>query len=295
MADKKQGRAAGHPPARQEVESQPTPAQPEKGEHEPPEATKGKGTEPMAANASYGQTQLARAQNIEGVTVSGEAVRRVSPENAEFLIEITASAPTAAQALRDNHLKFTQLAQALQALGLQAADLQTISQNVMNLYAPVMQSLPGYGIPQLGQPGFSGYGGGSGLAPDIQFGSYHSRNLIRVKVRDTARAGEIMDATTRAGAMVVGGVSFQTSDEATARKATLEAAGKDARMKAEILASAGGKQIGDLVSISEEFIASNGAYTAIRSAMPFTLGAGTPQMAGELEYYARVSATFRLQ
>jgi uncharacterized protein YggE len=245
----------------------------------------------MAANTLHGP-----AQQPEGVAVIGEAVRRLPPESAEFLIEITASASTAAQALRDNQSKLTQVAQALHPLGVQAADLQTISQNVVNLYAPVvMQALPGYGMPQIGQANFSAYGSGQGLPPDIQFGSYHARNVIRVNVREAARVGEVVDAATRAGATVAGAFQFKASDEAAARRATLEAAGKDARAKAETLAAAAGRQIGDAISISEELIASNGAYTALRSAMPFVFGAGTPQVAGELEYYARVSASFRLQ
>ena len=249
----------------------------------------------MTSYASQGhQTQLAPVR-AEGVTVTGEAVRRVSPEHAEFLIEIVASAPTAAQALRDNQLKFTQVAQALQALGVHAADLHTISQNVINLYSPVMQALPAWGVQQIGQAGYPNFGASAGMQPDLQFGSCHSRNVVRVNVHEAARAGEILDAATRAGAIVAGAFSFKASDEASARRATLEAAGKDARAKAETLAAAAGKQIGDPISISEELIASNGAYTALRSALPFAFGAGTPQVTGELEYYARVSASFRLQ
>lgn len=297
MAAKKNERAGGpalgHPPARREIESRPDPVQRESGETlseniTRPEKITRKDTERMAAYASQGQQAHLAPARAEGVTVTGEAVRRVSPEHAEFLIEIVATAPTAAQALRDNQLKFTQVAQALQALGVHAADLQTISQNVINMYSPVMQALPAYGMPQIGQAGY-------GTPPDLQFGSCHARNLLRVNVRESARAGEILDAATRAGAIVAGAFSFKSSDEASARRATLEAAGKDARAKAETLAAAAGKQIGDPISISEELIASNGAYTALRSALPFAFGAGTPQVTGELEYYARVSASFRLQ
>jgi uncharacterized protein YggE len=278
MAIRKNERAGGSPAGRREFETK-------------PEEIKRKDIEPMAAHASQGQAQFApswhEGRQAEGVTVTGEAVRRISPEHAEFLIEIVTSASTAAQALRDNQLKTTQVAQALQPLGVHAADLQTISQNVINLYTPVMQALPAYGMQQIGPAG--------NYSPDLQFGSFHSRNVLRVNVREAARAGEILDAAVRAGAMVAGAFSFKASDEASARRATLEAAGKDARVKAETLAAAAGKQIGDPISISEELIASNGAYTTLRSALPYAFGAGTPQVTGELEYYARVSASFRLQ
>jgi hypothetical protein len=56
-----------------------------------------------------------------------------------------------------------------------------------------------------------------------------------------------------------------------------------------------GKQVDDAVAISEDIVASNGVYAALRSAVPFAFGPGAPQLAGELEYYARVSASFRLK
>ena len=85
--------------------------------------------------------------------------------------------------------------------------------------------------------------------------------------------------------------SWKASDQGHASR--VEAAGRDARAKVEALAAAG-KQIGEAVGISEEIIATNGTYAALRAALPFSFGAGAPQIAGELEYYARVSANFRI-
>jgi uncharacterized protein YggE len=219
--------------------------------------------------------------HAEGVTVIGEAVRRVAPEQAEFLIEIAASAPTASQALRDNQAKTVQVTQAVSALGVQPADIQTISLNVMSLYSPVMQALPAYGgMPPIGQG-------------DMQFGSYQAKHTLRVSVRDAARVGEIVDTAARAGA--VSPFCFKAPDEGNARRSALEAAGKDARAKAEALAGAAGRKIGEAISISEDIIASNGTFAALRSAFPLAFGAGAPRVAGELEYYARVSASFRFQ
>lgn len=221
--------------------------------------------------------------HAEGVTVIGEAVRRAAPEHAEFLMEIAASAPTAAQALRDNQAKTLQVTQAVAALGVQPGDIQTISLNVFNLYAPMLPALPAYGtLPQIGQA-------------DVQFGSCQAKNTLRVNVREVVRAGEIVDTAVRAGASAVSPFSFLAPDEAQARKTALEAAGKDARLKAEALAAAAGRKIGDAISISEDIIATNGAYAALRLALPFGFGAGAPRQVGELEYYARVSATFRFQ
>jgi uncharacterized protein YggE len=291
MNAKQRGRAGGFPPARPEPQT--APVNDEAAPRTLSEKSVGEDTKRMSPYGLQPQAQFPLAPR-EGVTVVGEALRRVPPENAEFLMEITASAPTAAQALHDSQSKTTQVAQAMGALGIQSGDIQTISLNVFSLYAPLMQGLPGSpGMPQIGTPGFSPYTGSG--QPEVQFGSYHARNTLRVTVRQAARVGEIVDAATRAGASVAGAFSFQVADEAAARRSLLEAAGKDARAKAETLAAAAGKQVGDPISITEDCIVSNGTYTALRSTAPFAFGAGAPQVAGELEYYARVSASFRFQ
>jgi uncharacterized protein YggE len=190
------------------------------------------------------------------------------------------------------------VAQAVAPLGVQQADLQTISLNVYNLYTPVLPAFPGYsGLPTIGAGGFSPYGPGaaSPVPAEIQSAAYHARNVLRVNVRDPRRLGEIVDAVARAGAVILGSLSVGVSDEAGARRHALEAAGKDARAKAEALAVSTGKQVDDATAIAEDIVASNGVYTALRSVVPFALGAGAPEVAGELEYYARVSATFRLK
>jgi uncharacterized protein YggE len=224
-------------------------------------------------------------------------VRRVAPERTEFLIEILATATTAAQVLRDHHARSAQIAQTVAPLGVQATDLLTISMNVMNSYSPMLQQLPPFAAPpQIGPGGLPNFGAGvPGMQPEIQFGSYQARSWVRVNVRDRARVGEVIDAVTKAGASLLGGFSFHAADEGAERKAALESAGRDARAKAEALASAAGKEIGAPLAISEELLVSNGVYSALRAQSPIGFAPGSPVVAGELEYYARVTATFRFQ
>jgi uncharacterized protein len=234
-------------------------------------------------------------QPLEGVTVSGEAVRRITPERAEFLVEVTASAGTLAQALRDCQMKTAQIAQAVTPLGVQQTDVQTASLKVHNIYAPV-PALPGYGnLPQIGPAGFSPYGGGLSVQPDIQLGSYCARTVLRINVREPGRAGDVADAVARSGGTVTGGLNFRAADEAAVRRTVLEAAGKDARQKAEALAAAVGKQVGDPLTVTEEILANNGTVAALRANAVFLPTPAISDFTGELEYYARVSATFRLQ
>jgi uncharacterized protein YggE len=249
-------------------------------------------------------------RQAEGLAVVGEAMWRVTPEIAEFLVEVTVTAPTVAQALRDHTAKLQQLSSAAGSTGIQPSDLQTVSMNVYNLFSaglPGLSFLGAYGAMQ--QAGPSGmnpsYGGGTssvsqsggyGAQAEVQFGSYQVRSVIRVLVREPGRVGEVIQNAMRAGATGVGPLSFRSADETGARRKALEAAGADARGKAEALAKSVGKSIGEAISITEDVLVSNGAYAALRSTMPAMFGSGaTPAVIGELEYYARVSASFRIQ
>jgi len=247
-----------------------------------------------------------RTQSVsDGITVTGEAMRRVSPEAADFLIEITTSAPSAAQSMRENHARTQQIAHALAPLSVQPADLQSISLHVYNLYSPYLPAPPPMPmLPQFAGPhsavGFVSTTQGPGQELqhnpyEIQFGAYQAKNIVRVTVRDANRAGDVVDTAAKNGAVILGGFCMRVGDESSARKTVLEAAAKDARTKAEALANAAGKPIGEPVAITEEIVVSNGTYMALRAAMPFAFGAGTPQTAGEFEYYARVSARFNFQ
>ncbi|PWU04455.1 MAG: hypothetical protein C5B51_16770 [Terriglobia bacterium] len=286
MATKQRGRASGFSPGRPAPKPIATPVGNEATE-----------TEPLQEGNKMTASNPLRAQiPAEGITVIGEALRRVVPESAEIVAEITASAPGAAQALRDCQTKTTQVGQALAPLGVQAADVQTISLGAVGLYSGAVPVLGQYaGMPQIGAGGIPGFPSGSTLVPEVQVSAYHARNTLRINVREPGRVGEVVDAVIRAGATVVGRFSFRAADEGTARRAALEAAGRDARAKAEALATASGRQIGEPIYVAEEIIASNGAYAALHSALPFAFGAGAPPAVGELEYYARVSASFRFQ
>ncbi len=236
-------------------------------------------------------------QQTEGVTVTGEAVRRVASETAEFLIEVASSGPSAAQALRDNQTKVLQVTQAIAPSGVQPADIEAISLKVQNLYTPAAQALPPYGgLPQIGYAGFPSFAAATGqpAQPETQFSSYMATKTLRVNVREAGRLGDAADAAARSGATLLGGFRLHATDESAARRSALEAAGKDARMKAEALATASGRQVGDAISITEDLVASNGMYSVLRATLPFAFGAGAPEQIGELEYYARVSVNFRL-
>src|SRR5215475_12522553 len=109
MASKQRERAGDPSPARSDPE---------------PKFSPGEESKTMVAT----ETQTNPAQRtgpLEGITVVGEAVRRLAPEHAEFLIEVTSSGSNAAQVLRDNHNKTHQINQALASVGVLSSDVHS--------------------------------------------------------------------------------------------------------------------------------------------------------------------------
>ena len=159
----------------------------------------------MSANAVRMQPQ-----SFEGIAVVGEAVRRVTPESAEFLVELTSSGQSAAQALTNHQNLIAQIAQAVSSAGVHRADLQTVSMSVANVFAPALAA-PAFGIPipQIASGAIPGFASPSSLQPELQFGTYQARSTLRVLVREAARAGEVADTIAKSGANLIGGISYR--------------------------------------------------------------------------------------
>ena len=222
----------------------------------------------------------------EGLTVMGEATRSAAPEMVDLTLDVHAAAPNAAQALRDNAMKVMQIAQAMAAVGVPQNEIESRPGTVYPMHQAGNPLLPMGGfLPASGagpflpvpQPNFP---------PDVSpLVGYHVVSYLKLSVRELGRLGEIVDAATRAGANLSAGFLFRLRDEPGLRRALLEAAGREARSKAESLASALGRQLGEALSATEDF-------------STYYLGAAMPGMhavsPGELTFQARVNVTYAL-
>lgn len=85
---------------------------------------------------------------------------------------------------------------------------------------------------------------------------YRATNGLRAKVRDMARAGEVIDASTRAAgdAAQVTDVGLSVEDPTSLYAEARGKAWADALAKAKQLADLAGKTLGDAVAISESFL-----------------------------------------
>ena len=80
---------------------------------------------------------------------------------------------------------------------------------------------------------------------------YQLQNTVTVTVRDLDKMSDVLDNGVQAGATSVDGVSFDVADRAGAEAKAREAAVKDAKAKADTLASGLGVRIEGVASVSE--------------------------------------------
>jgi uncharacterized protein len=239
----------------------------------------------------------------EGLVVVGEAVRSAAPDMVELTVGAQNTATSVTQALRDNAARMLHVVQAFAAMGISQADIETTGLSVYPLYSSPYQ--------QAGQPQPAGLGaypqtGQGGIYGEVQpIVGYYVSSSVKVSLRDASRSGELLDAAIGAGANFCIGLSFRLRDESTVRRATLEAASKDAQAKAETVAAAVGKRLGDPVTVAADTFSPTRGGGLMGTGQPAPQGflgaplAGTniTPMAvspGELTFGARVQILYQL-
>jgi uncharacterized protein YggE len=153
-------------------------------------------------------------------------VSRVTQNKIELrrrVVDVRQIATDAADAMRQNATRMDAVIKALTDLGIDRADIATASVSLMPVYD----------------------NSGSHVT------SYQAQNEITVTLHDLSKVGTTIDAATAAGANVTNGITFQLSQGSAALASALREAVADARSQAEVLASAAGASLGDVLAISE--------------------------------------------
>lgn len=94
---------------------------------------------------------------------------------------------------------------------------------------------------------------------------YTAVNTLTVQVDDIDDVGEVIDTVIEAGANNIPSVSFVAADVDEARREALEVAIRSARLDAEVMARAAGRDLGDLIEVSTE--GAGGSPIPMRAAM----------------------------
>jgi len=223
-----------------------------------------------AALAQTSQPSATQMFNTTTLNLSAYGETRVAPDKATINLGVMTEAPTAAAALASNAERMNSVIAALRKAGIAEKDIQTSGLNLSPQYDYVQNEPP-------------------------KLRGYQASNQVTVTVNDLAKLGGAVDATVKAGANQVNGISFGLKDSSAAENAARLEAVKALSAKASLYAQATGHRVSRLVSLSE-----GGGYAGPPPAPMMAYArmekdsAGTPVAAGELSVRIDVTGLYEL-
>jgi uncharacterized protein len=203
----------------------------------------------------------ATSPSASTVTVTGNGSVTAVPDQASFSFTVQTKAATAAAALARNGNDTRAVIAAVEAAGVPEANIQTTQVSLNPVVSNDGNSILGY----------------------------TAADTITVTKLAIAKAGSIVDAAVGAGATDVSGPSLELSAQDALYNKALKDAVANAKSKAQALADAAGRNLGEVVSIVE----GGGAVP-----LPFSVGSAsrdtTPIEPGTQNVQATVTVTYSL-
>jgi len=212
-----------------------------------------------AATSTSGDTP-----RVTRVTVGGDAVVQAQPDTAILTISVVTQARRAIDAQQENATKTDGVVRALKAAAGTDAEVKTSGYSVQpqRLYRE-------------NQP------------PTIT--GYEARNTVTVTTSDLKKLGNVIDASSQAGANDIGGIFFTLRQDRPARDRALAEATREAMNKAQVIASALGGRVVRIIEVQEEGFQQRPPQPMFEANQYMTKQAvATPIEIGALEITSRV-------
>ncbi len=221
------------------------------------------GNTPVLSDGSLGKLPT------RTLSANGQGQVYLVPDVAYINVGVRVDADEVSTALSENNLQAAEISKALQALGVEAKDIQTSNFNVYPM---------------------SDYG------PDGQISRryYVVENTVYITVRNLSNLGKLLDSVVRSGANTINGICFDVVDKTAALAEARDMAIKKARAEAEGIAASAGVKLGALQSVN---VYTSGATIATYEAKG--LGGGgagnVPVSAGQLLITVDASLTYEIK
>jgi uncharacterized protein YggE len=227
---------------------------------------------------------LGRSENpyMNTITVEGTGKAASIPNVAVIDFSISETATAVADAQTKATTKTDAALAALDKLGIDKKDVKTIAYNVS----------PEYEYPQ---PCYSGVCPMVSRNPKIT--GYQVSQTVEVKVRDTAKAGDVLQGLGNLGVQNISGPNFMVDEQDAIKNDARKEAIDNAKAKANALASQLGVSLGKVVSFNEN----GGPYPMYESyvkggvAMDAAVASAPSLPTGESETSVTVSITYEIR
>lgn len=193
------------------------------------------------------------AENDNRIAVSAGAIMEVAPDMAYINFTAKGEGNTAAEAVNAAAKQMEAARRSLLGLNIVGQDVATV-----NYYTNAV---------------FDAKGKRTG---------YAAENIVRVTVKDITKVGAVLDKITGVGVNEVSSITFALQDQNLYRSKLLAQAVENARQQAAVVANAGGRTLGSLLSAS--FSSINHLERSVpRAVMLNKMAAGADTAATEIE------------
>lgn len=208
----------------------------------------------------------------ERVTVTGSGIGKTVPDEVRVTVAVVTDGKTVSEATTPNNQKAQAVIDALKGIGLGEKAIKTEAVDIQ---------------PKYSEPGTKG-----GTRNIV---GYTATNRIRVTTKQVDKLGQVIETAVAAGANTVDTLEMVATARQKAEADGLALAVKDARVKAEAAAKAAGRELGDVVTVSELGVEqpSPESYMAPPPSMAMTVR--VPVSPGQNEYTVSAKVVFELR
>lgn len=226
----------------------------------------------LIALASAGSIAAQAADTVakRTVSVTGTGIVNAKPDTASISVGVVSNAKTAREALDKNTAAMTGVIGELKGQGIAPKDIQTSNFSVNPRYQHFKDGKPAAVV------------------------GYTVTNSATIVVRNLKNLGAILDLTVSRSSNRINGIQFSVDDVDELENKARRRAMKDARQKADLYATAGNAEIGQILTISEDAI-SRPPQPVFRRAAIEARGSPVPIEAGEQQITARVQVSWELK
>jgi len=229
-----------------------------------------------AANASSTQSSSGVAIGTggsggPGISVAGRANVAGTPDTLRLDVSVVVTAPSVSEALASANRSAEAVQKSLLGNGVQKRDLATSGLSIA----------PEYDYSNTGTPRLRGY---------------QVSESLTAQLRDLGRAGEAIGRAVAAGgsAIRVNGISLDLEDTGALVSSARSKAFADARTKAQQYAKAAGRDLGEVVSITEA-VSTPTPIAMPYAAMDSAKSASVPIQPGSQDVSVSVSVVFAIR
>lgn len=207
------------------------------------------------------------------IKVTGTATVSLMADTATIQIGTNTKADTVSKAQSENNTIMQKVIAALEREGIAKEDIVT------SYYDVSMRMDQVFGDSTADQAG----------------NMYEVSNMLYVTIKDLDKLVQAIDSALAAGANSIYGLVFSSSKSTEAYHTALQRAVEDAQAKAKVLADAVGKELGDVITVTNEAL--YGGSFGARNAMDMIAGSekGAAIITGDVSVTASVIVEYELK